>query len=177
MSVLNSISVWIDRMNERVGRFIAWAALFMVLMQFIVVILRYVFAWGSIPMQESIWYSHGILFMVAAGYTLLYDGHVRVDIVYREARPRVKAWIDLLGTLFFLLPVCTVGWLVSWGYVLNSWKVLEGSTEASGLPTIYLLKTVIPIMLLLLALQGVSLAIKSLKVLVGAEGPVATPHS
>ena len=177
MSILSTISAWIDHLNERVGRFIAWAALFMVLMQFIVVILRYVFDWGSIPMQESIWYSHGILFMVAAGYTLLYDGHVRVDIVYRDARPRIKAWIDLLGTIFFLLPVCVVGWMVSWGYVLNSWKVHEGSTEASGLPTIYLLKTVILIFLLLLGLQGISLAIKSLKVVLGADSQVSTSHS
>lgn len=177
MSVLSTLSLWIDRLNERVGRFIAWAALFMVLMQFVVVILRYVFAWGMIPLQESIWYSHGILFMVAAGYTLLYDGHVRVDIIYREARSKTKAWIDLLGTLLFLLPVCTVGWMVSWGYVLNSWRVREGSTEASGLQTIFLLKTVIPIFLILLALQGISLAIKSLKVLREGDGQTQTSHT
>ena len=169
MKRLKSIALAIDSLNERVGRVTAWAALLMVLVQFVVVILRYVFAWGSIPVQESIWYFHGVLFMLAAGYTLLKDGHVRVDIFYRESTPRRKALIDLFGVIVFLLPVCLLIWGMSWNYVLNSWRVLEGSTETSGLPIIFLLKTVIPIFVILLALEGISLAIKSFLVVIGIE--------
>ncbi|MBI3991659.1 MAG: TRAP transporter small permease subunit [Candidatus Lambdaproteobacteria bacterium] len=166
---LKSIALAIDSLNERIGRAIAWTALAMVLVQFVVVILRYVFAWGSIPAQESIWYFHGILFMIGAGYTLLKDGHVRVDIFYRESSPRTKAMVDLFGVIVFLLPVCLLIWGMSWSYVLNSWRVLEGSTETSGLPTIFLLKSVIPIFVILLSLEGISLAIKSFLVIVGVE--------
>ena len=161
----------IDALNETVGRGVAWLALAMVLVQFVVVILRYVFAIGFIPMQESIWYLHGIVFMVGAGYTLLHDGHVRVDIFYREARPKAKALVNLLGVLIFLLPVCAVTWWLSWSYVGNSWRIFEGSTEVSGLPFIYLLKTVILVFVVLIVLQGLSLALKSVMVLRGQQPP------
>lgn len=169
---LKTVSRTIDALNEYVGRFIAWTTVTMVLVQFAVVILRYVFAWGLIPMQESIWYFHGILFMVGAGYTLLKGGHVRVDIFYRESSPRKKAAIDLFGVVFFLLPVCALLWTMSWSYVLNSWRIQEGSIEVSGLPFIYLLKSVILVFVVLMALQAVSMSIKSIVVLMdGASGP------
>lgn len=169
MQALRSLAGWIDRLNEYVGRGVAWVALIMVVVQFVVVILRYVFSMGSIPLQESIWYAHGILFMVGAGYTYLHDGHVRVDIIYRSARPKKKAVIDIFGVVAFLLPVCTLTWWVSWGYVLNSWRTMEGSMETSGLPFIYLLKTVILVFVVLIALQGVSVLIKSAFVLAEAQ--------
>ena len=169
MEFLIKLSHAINTLNERVGRATAWAAVVMVLIQFSVVILRYVFSIGFIPLQETIWYLHGILFMLGAGYTLFHDGHVRVDIVYREASPITKAKIDFFGSLFFLIPVCILAWTVSWSYVINSWAVLEGSVETSGLPTIYLLKSVILIFIILLALQAVSLAIKSYLILAGVE--------
>ncbi|HUF45929.1 MAG TPA: TRAP transporter small permease subunit [Aestuariivirgaceae bacterium] len=167
MSSLAKLCRAIDWFNERVGRIVAWLAVIMVLAQFTIVIARYVFAIGSIPVQESIWYMHGILFMVGAGYTLLYDGHVRVDIFYREATPRRKALIDLMGVLFLLLPVCVAILLLSWSYVLNSWRVLEGSTEVAGLPLIFGLKTVIWVFAVLLALQGIALAGKAVLYLTG----------
>ncbi len=145
----------------------------MVLVQFGIVILRYVFAVGFIPLQESIWYLHGMLFMLGAGYTLLHEGHVRVDIFYRSASARYKALVDLLGVLVFLLPVCLISWSLSWRYVLNSWRIREGSTEVSGLPYIYLLKTVILIFLALLIIQGLALALRSLLVLLGRAAPRA----
>jgi TRAP-type mannitol/chloroaromatic compound transport system permease small subunit len=157
----------IDRLNEHVGRTVAWLAVVMVLVQFAIVVARYVFAIGSIPVQESIWYMHGILFMVGAGYTLLYDGHVRVDIFYGVATPRRKAIIDLMGVLFLLLPVCVAILLLSWSYVLNAWRVLEGSTEMSGLPLIFAFKTVIWVFAVLLALQGIALAGKAVLYLTG----------
>lgn len=157
----------IDAFNYRLGRTVMWLAALMALVQFLVVIMRYVFAIGSIPLQESIWYMHGMLFMLGAGFALMVDGHVRVDIWYREAPPRAKALIDLLGTLLFLLPVTTAIIWLSWGYVLNSWRVLEGSTEVSGLPFIFLLKTTIWIFAGLLALQGIALLLRALMTLTG----------
>lgn len=166
----------IDAINRKVGLSVAWLALAMVLVQFTVVISRYVFSVGSIPAQETIWYMHGALFMLGAGYTLLRDGHVRVDLFYRDAHPRRKATIDLLGVVFFLLPVCVLIIWTSWSYVVNSWKVLEGSTETNGIPTIFALKTVVPIATVFLALQGVALGARCLIVLGGGEmAPAENP--
>lgn len=171
MSALNRITRAIDRLNERVGRAVAWFALLMVLIQFVVVVLRYVFGVGSIWLQESIVYLHGTMFMLAAGYTLLHNGHVRVDVFYREASPRVRAWIDLLGVVVLLLPVCTLIAVYSWPYIMQSWAVREGSIEASGIQGVYLLKTVILGFAALLGLQGVALALKSLRTLAGRPPP------
>lgn len=157
----------IDDLNTRVGHLVAWCVVYMVLMQFAVVILRYVFSMGFIAIVESIWYMHGMLFMIGAGYTLLKDGHVRVDLFYREAQPRTKAWVDLLGALVFLLPVVFLTFWYSWSYVVNSWRVFEISSEAGGLPFIYLYKTVILVFATLIGLQGISLAIKALAYLNG----------
>lgn len=181
MKQLYHIANTIDYVNEHVGRIIAWTALFMVLVQFAVVVLRYVFAFSNTGLSESIWYLHGILFMLGAGYTLLYDGHVRVDVYYREASPRRKAWVDLLGAVFFLIPLCVLTFWLSWGYVLNAWAVLEGSTEISGLPLIFLYKTVIWVFATLLGLQALSMAIKALLFLAGrwpsyTPGPFEAPE-
>ena len=162
---------FIDGLNERLGRVVSWLALLMVVVQFIVVIQRYVFGIGSIWMQESIVYMHGMLFMLAAGYTLLHNGHVRVDVFYREATPRRKALTDLFGSLFFLLPMCAAIVWLAWPYVSSSWSILEGSKETSGIHGVYLLKSVIIAFAVLVALQGVSLALHSLQILSGQETP------
>lgn len=165
MKFLSKLAAGIDRLNDAVGRGVAWVALFMVLVQFTVVIMRYVFAIGFIPMQESIWYMHGILFMVGAGYALLHDGHVRVDIMYREASERKKAWIDMIGSLVFLIPICILTLYLSSSYVINSWKTFEGSTEISGLPLIFALKTVIWVFAVLLGLQALATVIHGIETL------------
>ena len=161
----------IDRTNELIGRAVAWLALLMVLVQVIVVIMRYVFGISVLAMQESIWYMHAIVFLVAAGYTLLHDGHVRVDILYGNVSRRGKALIDFFGVIAILLPVCVMVFWVSWPYVLAAWKVKEGSIEVSGIQGVYLLKTCILLFAVTVAAQGVSLAIKSLFILRGLEPP------
>lgn len=161
MSRLARIADIIDRLNEQVGRGVAWLLLAMVLVQFAVVVLRYVFALGFAPAREAIWYMNGTMFMLAAGYTLLKDGHVRLDVFYREASPQTKAIVDLAGAAIFLVPLCVATLWLSWSYVTNSWRVLEGSSEFSGLPLIFLLKTVIWVFALLLGLQGVAMAIRA----------------
>ena len=159
---LNLIANWLTVFNSVIGRVVAWLVLYMTLMQFVVVIMRYVFSYGSIQMQESIWYMHGLLFMLGAGYTLVKEGHVRLDVFYREASERTKAWINLIGSLVFLLPFCIVNFDFAWSLVLNSWAVREGSIETTGLPYIYLFKTVILVFSILVVMEGLALAMRSL---------------
>ena len=115
-------------------------------------------------------YLHATLFMVGAGYTLLHGGHVRVDIFYRDARPRRRALIDLLGVVLFLLPVCVIiGW-ASWPYLEQSWsglRRLEGGP--SGIHAVYALKTMILVFVILMALQGLSLALHAVLTLAGRK--------
>src|SRR4029078_8952200 len=160
------IAALIDRVNAAVGRAASWCALAIVLIGFTVVLLRYVLGLGSIWLQESILYFHAALFLLAAAWTLKEGGHVRVDVFYADASPRTKAWIDLLGVLLLLLPFCIAIIWFSLSYVTRSWAILERSREASGLPLVFLLKTFIPLFAAMLALQGVSQAIKSIEMLI-----------
>ncbi|PKM42702.1 MAG: C4-dicarboxylate ABC transporter permease [Gammaproteobacteria bacterium HGW-Gammaproteobacteria-1] len=164
---LEQIAAFIDGLNEWTGRLVAWLTLAMVLVTGAVVLLRYAFDLGWIAVQESITYLHALVFMLGAAYTLRHDGHVRVDIFYRRLAPRGQAWVDLLGALLLLLPVCVFILWISWDYVAASWSLWEGSRDAGGLPLVYLLKGIIPAMALLLLLQGVSQALRSLLVLLG----------
>ncbi|MEQ8356770.1 MAG: TRAP transporter small permease subunit [Kiloniellaceae bacterium] len=157
----------VDRLNEQVGRGVAWMTLMMVLITFVVVILRYVYAIGWVWLQESYVWLHGIVFMLGAGYTLLHNGHVRVDIFYRPNSVRYKAIVDLVGSLVLLLPLVAVVFFVSYDFVLDSWLRLEESREAGGLPALFVLKTVIVLFCLLIGLQGLSLMARSFLVLAG----------
>jgi TRAP-type mannitol/chloroaromatic compound transport system permease small subunit len=157
----------VDWLNERIGRGVAWLTLLMVLITFVVVILRYVYAIGWVWLQESYVWLHGIVFMLGAGYTLLHNGHVRVDIFYRPSSARYKAIIDFFGSLLLLLPLVVVVVMVSYGYVIDSWMRLEQSREAGGLPALFLLKSVILLFCLLIGLQGLALAARSFLVLMG----------
>lgn len=171
MNALTRIARLIDALNERVGRIFSWLTLFMVLVQFVVVLQRYVFGIGSIWAQESIVYMHGLMFMMVAGYTLLHNAHVRVDVFYRSASPATKARVDLLGTIFLLWPLCYLILYVSFPYVAASWRSFEGSRETSGIQGVYLLKSVILVFVVLLALQGLSTVIHALRILAGVEKP------
>jgi TRAP-type mannitol/chloroaromatic compound transport system permease small subunit len=151
----------IDRVNGAIGRAAAWLALFIVLVQFAVVLMRYVLGIGSIWLTESILYAHAALFLLAAAWTLQQGGHVRVDVFYADASPRAKAIVDLFGALVFLIPFALAIVLLGWPYVARSWATLERSRETSGLPFVYLLKTLIPLFAIMLALQGVSQAIRA----------------
>lgn len=165
----------IDAVTELVGRSVSWLTLAMMIVMFAVVVLRYLFNAGSIAMQESVMYLHAAVFMLAAGYTLKHDGHVRVDIFYREMTPRKKALVDFFGTTFLLMPVLIfIGW-ISWQYVMNSWSVMEGSPEAGGIHGVYLLKTLILAMVGLMLLQALAEGLRNLLVLMG-KGPQVEHH-
>ena len=167
--IASRVHHYIDDFNEICGRAIAWLTLGMVLTQFTVVILRYVFGVGWIALQESILFMHALVFMLGAAYTLRYEGHVRVDIFYRRLSRRGRALVDVLGTLLLLLPVCVYIFSSSWDYVTDSWQLFEGSREAGGLPGVFLLKTSILLMAGLLSLQGLSMLLKSLIIIFSPE--------
>lgn len=156
----------IDRMTAAVGRVASWCALAIVLIGFAVVLMRYVLGIGSIWLQESILYAHGALFLLAAAWTLQAGGHVRVDVFYADAAPRTKAWIDLLGAALLLLPFCAAVIWFSLPYVGRSWAILERSREASGLPLVFLWKTLIPVFAVMMGLQGLAQMVRALAVLV-----------
>jgi TRAP-type mannitol/chloroaromatic compound transport system permease small subunit len=166
MSETNSdIGAYLDRISIATGRAASWLTLAMVLVTFVIVVLRYVFDVGLIWLQESLTWLHAVVFMLGAAYTLQRDEHVRVDIFYRDMTERGRAWVNLLGTLFFIFPMCALFVWAAWDYVAVSWSIGEVSRNAGGLPfpLIPLLKTVLIVMPLAVALQGVSLLTRSIK--------------
>lgn len=162
MHWLSYLADRIDRCNEAIGTSVAWLTLVMVIITFVVVVLRYGFNLGSIAMQETIHYMHAFVFMLAAAYTLKKDEHVRVDIFYQKLSIKGKAWVDLLGSLFLLMPVMIFILWFSAAYVFRSWQIVETSPEAGGLTFVYCLKTTLLLMPVLMLLQGISTALKSL---------------
>ena len=147
---------FVDRLNTYIAHAVRWLALVMVIVTLAVVVLRYVFAIGVIPMQESIIYMHGVLFMLGIPYALLRNAHVRVDLVYSRLSARQQERVDIAGHILFLLPIAVYVFITSLPYVAASWRVLESSAEVGGIPGIFLLKTLIPVMAVLLGLQGLS---------------------
>lgn len=146
----------IEAVIERVGQTVAWLGLAMVIVTALVVFMRYVLGVGSVALQESVAYMHAALFMIGASYAVTHDAHVRVDVFYRGWSPRRRALVDLAGTLLFLIPFCGFIIWVSYGYVARSIAVWEGSPEAGGLPGVFLLKGLIPLMATLVALAGLA---------------------
>ena len=125
-----------------------------------VALLRYGFNFGNIAAQEAITYLHAFIIALGLSYTWKKDGHVRVDIIYSKLSFKKKLLINLAGNLFLLLPVCIGILVVSSGYVGASWASLEGSREAGGLPLVFVMKSLIPLMAALLALQAVAESIR-----------------
>ena len=163
------MQLWIarlDAVNHTVGMGVRWLALLMVLLQFGVVLLRYVFGISFIFLNEGVLYMHAALFMLGAGYTLLVDAHVRVDIFYSRFGKRGKAAIDLAGVLGFLIPSLLMVLWFTWPSVRNSWAVLEGPISVGGIPASFLLKSLIPGFCILLIVQGLACLLRDLLSLV-----------
>ena len=161
----------IDRITAAVGRIATWCSLYVVVAEFAVVVFRYVLSFGSLRLQESVLYAHAGLFMLAAAWTLQNDGHVRVDIFYARGTERARAAIDLVGAIVFLLPFAAVLFALTLPYVERSWHIFETSPQPSGLPLVYLLKTVILLFAALIGLQGVAQAIRAALVLSAPQQP------
>jgi len=166
MLVLHTIVRSIDAFTEFSGRALAWLCLAMAVVTAGVVFLRYGFNIGSIAAQEAVTYMHGCLFMLGAAYTLKVGGHVRVDIFYQRFSRRGQAWVNSLGGIVFLLPFCAFIFGVSWNYVTESWAILESSPEPGGIPAVFLLKSLIPLMAINLFCQGLAEVLRNALVLV-----------
>lgn len=163
---MNRFADTIDRLTTAIGRAVAWLVLVIVLLQFALVVARYVFGFGSIWLTETVIYAHAALFMLATAWTLRAGGHVRVDVFYAEATPRTQAMVDLAGALLLLLPFALVLLWLALPFAARSWAVLERSQESSGLPIVFLLKTLVPLFAGLMALQGVAQAIRAFTILI-----------
>ena len=161
----------IDALNNGVGKAVSWLVLAMVLLQFSVVVMRYIFGINFIAMQEGVVYLHASVFMVGASYTLLHEGHVRVDIFYREATPARQALVDMIGAVFFLIPVCGVILWHAIPYFEHSWAMGEGSQETSGIQAVFALKFLIVLFASLVGLQGIAMALRSALTLHGDPTP------
>ena len=161
MDRLVQIADFIDLINKKIGRAIAWLVLTMAIITFMVATFRYGFRFGFIWLQETYVWMHGTVIMVAMAYTLMAGGHVRVDIIYRTASVRYQAIVDILGTLILLFPSLMVIGKYTIPYVLVSWERLEVSREAGGLPGLFLFKTTMLFFFTLLFLQGLAIVIRA----------------
>lgn len=169
MSPTQRLQASIEAITEITGRILAWLTLAMMLALCLVVVLRYGFDIGSVALQEAVTYLHGTIFMLGAAYTLKHDGHVRVDIFYRRFSPRARAWVNSVGGILFLLPLCVYIFFVSLDFVSQSWLIREVSTEPGGIPAVFLLKSLIPLMAVNLGLQAVAEILRSARVLIDTQ--------
>lgn len=184
---MTKIVSYLDQASDALGRVLAFASVAIMLLTFLVVVMRYGFnasqlsfaGWGisSIALQETVLYLHAILFMLASAYTLKHNGHVRVDVFYRNFSAKGKAWVDLFGTLLLLFPMCGFILFASLDFVAFSWQISERSAEAEGLPYLYLLKSLIPAMCSLLILQGIIEVLRNLGILTGRITAIHTEES
>jgi TRAP-type mannitol/chloroaromatic compound transport system permease small subunit len=158
---LEKISSYLDNFSELTGKVCSWFVAIMVLVTCLVVIMRYGLDMGSVFLQDVVLYLHGGLFLLGAAFALKRGAHVRVDIFYRNFSESRKALVDLLGNLIFLQPVCWIILLYSWGYVEFSWRIMEVSPEPDGLPFVYIQKSLLIAVAILLALQSFSEILKS----------------
>ena len=164
MDLLLQIEKIIYRINEFFGRGVSWLLVIMVLNVFLVVVLRYVFSYGEVWLQETYVWMHSIVFLLGSGYTLLNNGHVRIDLVYSNASRRYKAVIDIIGTAIFAFPVLYFLFIKSFPFVERSWSIFEKSAEVGGLPGLFLFKSVLLVFSILFGLQFLALMIKSSRV-------------
>ena len=170
--MLNWLKVFsgaIDRSNEAVGRVVSWVTLLLVLVVFVDVFMRYLFRTSFVFAQEMEWHLFAFIFLIGAGYTLLHDGHVRVDIIYQRLGVKGRAWINLLGVIFFLIPGCYLVISTSWHFVSNSFSMLEGSPDPGGVPYRFIVKGTMTVGYALLLLQGLSMGVHALLQILGDE--------
>jgi len=158
---LTSFQHLVDKLNQTLGRLVSWFTLIMVCLTFLIVVLRYGFNLGWIAMQESVMYLHAAVFLLGAAHTLRIGEHVRVDIFYRAMSDKQKSLVDFFGTLLLMLPVNLFILVFSWGYVLQSWRLMESSQEAGGLPLVFVLKSFILLFALSMTLQGLAELIRN----------------
>ena len=169
MNAIKKLSRWIDTLNQWVGRGVSWVTLALVLVVFVDVVMRYLFNTSFVFTQELEWHLFGFIFLMGAGYTLLHDGHVRVDIIYQRVGLKPRAWINLCGVILFLIPGCIMVITTSFKFALNAFEIMEGSPDPGGIPFRFVIKSCIPVGFTLLLLQGISLGMHSVMQILGIE--------
>jgi TRAP-type mannitol/chloroaromatic compound transport system permease small subunit len=161
MKLIHGYIKIIDKFNLKLGEYTSWLTLLLVLIVCYDVFMRYLVKESSAALQELEWHIFSLIFLLAAGYTLKIDDHVRVDIIYVKLSKKKRALIDFLGSVFFLIPFCIIAIISSQGFVYQSFITQETSSDAGGLPARWILKSFIPISFFILMLEGISFAFKS----------------
>ncbi len=169
MRYLSTFVRGVERISEGVGSVVSWLTTLLVAVVCFDVATRYLFNFTLVAVQEAQWHVFGTLFLLGASFTLKHDRHVRVDVLYTNFSPRLKAWVNLLGTVLFLVPFCLLGIKLGWDYTQASLAASEGSPNPGGLPARYALKAMIPLGFFLLLIQGLAGAARSASVLTGAK--------
>ena len=159
--MLRELARNIDAFQERLGNGVSWLMFGMVAVVFSDVVFRYLFNRSWVFIQELEWHLFGLVYLLAAGYTMLHDEHVRVDIWYSKQSPRKKAWVDFILLWIFFFPSCVLIIYTTWPFLKNSFAVNEGSPDPGGIPARWAIKSVIILGFALLILQGISQAIKN----------------
>jgi TRAP-type mannitol/chloroaromatic compound transport system permease small subunit len=166
---LNRVADFLETISEHSGRAAAWLCLILVMLVAYDVSMRYLFRAGSVALQELEWHLFALIFLFGAAYTLKHDAHARLEIFYQRFSNRTRAWVDLLGSLLFLLPLCLVILKGSWPFVHNAFVFGEGSPDPGGLPYRFLIKAAIPVGFALLSIQAVAFVFKNLRLLIGHD--------
>ncbi len=164
---VESIIQLIEKLVSKVGKLSSFLCFFLILLICLDVLMRYIFDFTLIWVIELEIYFFAILFLMGASYAFQEDKHVRVDVFYQNKSPKGKAWINLIGTIFFLLPWCLIIIWVSYNYAWFSWKMNEKSPQPGGLPALYVLKGFISISFFFLLLQAVANVLKSIQIIRG----------
>ena len=172
MKALLALSRAIDVLNERVGRLVLWLVLATALISAGNAAIRYAFGMSSNAWLEIQWYLFAAIFLLGAAYTHKHNGHVRIDVIYGHLSARAQAWIDIAGTLLFLLPLCGLLVMLSWPALAESYLRHELSPDAGGLLR-WPVRLLTPLGFALLTLQGISELIKRAAFLAGHTAPVA----
>lgn len=169
MNPLTRIATAIEVLSEWSGRFAAWLVVLMIGVVVYDVLNRAIFHAGSVALQELEWHLFAIIFLAGSAYTLKHDAHVRLEMFYQNFSDRTRAWVDLLGTIFFLFPLCFVIITGAWPFIHSAYQFSEGSPDPGGLPYRFIIKSAIPVGFFLLMLQGIAIIIQNLQLLMGRK--------
>ena len=169
MKFIKAYIKFIDNLNDKIGNWVSWLTALLTLVVCYDVFVRYFLKESSVGFQEFEWHLFAIIFLLSAAYTLKIDQHVRVDVFYTRMSDKKKAFVNLFGSLVFLIPFCVVAIMASKYFVVNSFVMGETSPDAGGLPARYILKAVIPLSIFLLLLQGIALAFRSFLTLISSN--------
>ena len=166
---MNSIISSINYFTEKIGSIVSWLSLFLICLIGLDVALRYLFNWSSSANTELEWHIFAALFLLGSAYTLRYDKHVRVDVLYTHFSVKKKAWVNMIGTAIFLFPFCIVIMITSIPFVMDAWVIAEGSPEPGGLPYRFVVKSTIPLSAFLLFIQAISMMLYSVSVILSHQ--------